>query len=186
MVNKSQFYSAPAYSTIPSSMPLCVSVDTYTDTCMGVPMEPHETLSVPNAVINDNVIIHDPLQVHSIMCEIFKDVYKSHGVGHSESLYQKAVVRAAYLKALPVMVERELYTDRGHGSFHVGRVDIEVAESCLYELKIGRPKIDADTTQLKRYLSAYDNNGESIKIASLVYFGPSMFVHDVRQKTLKF
>jgi hypothetical protein len=185
MANKSQFYHAPAYSTLPSNMPLCVTADTYTDTCMGIPIEPLETLSVPNAVINADVIRHDPLQVHSIMCEIFRDVYKSHGGGHSESLYQKAVVRAAYLKGLPVMMEREIYTDRGHGSFHVGRVDVEVAGSCLYELKIGKPKIVADTTQLKRYLGAYDNNGESIQIASLVYFGPSLHVHDVRQKTLK-
>jgi PD-(D/E)XK nuclease superfamily len=124
--------------------------------------------------------------VHQDMTEIFKDVYKRHGSTCSESLYQKAIVRRAYLDAIPTMNERELFADRGDGSLLIGRIDIEVAGICLYELKVGQPNIAKDKKQINTYLACYDLNGEAIQIAALVYFTPSgVFIHEVRNDIMR-
>jgi GxxExxY protein len=123
-----------------------------------------------------------PLEVHEEMTKIFKDVYKRHGPGLSESTYQRAAVRRAYLDGIPVMMERELFADFGDGNLLIGRVDIEVASSCLYELKIGAVNPQAHTSQVLKYIRAYDSSqSDDIKIASLVYFTPNgVVIHDVR------
>jgi hypothetical protein len=123
------------------------------------------------------------VDVHEAMCAIFRDIYCRCGGGYTESFYQKAVLRAAYLKGLPVMMERDLFADFGDGSLLAGRVDLEVAGVCLYELKIGSPKILVDSKQVKKYLKTYDANKEDIQIASLVYFGTGhVFIHNVRDR----
>jgi hypothetical protein len=120
-------------------------------------------------------------QVDAEMCEIMHNIFKRHGPRCSEALYQRAVVRRAYLDGLPTMSERELFADNGEGSLLVGRVDIEVAACCLYEFKIGQPNIAKDQQQINDYLKAYDQNLEKIEIASLVYFTKSgVFVHRIR------
>ena len=124
----------------------------------------------------------DVSKVHSHMLEIFKDIHTRYGTRYSEALYQRAIVRRAYLDGLPTMVERELFVDLGEGALMVGRVDLEVAGGCLYELKIGNPNTIKDTEQIKKYLYAYDLNLEKIQIACLVYFSHSgaLLIHDVR------
>jgi hypothetical protein len=82
---------------------------------------------------------------------------------------------------LPTMTERELFVDHGEGSLLVGRVDLEVARTCLYEFKIGSPNIARDTEQVNKYLCAYDINKETILVACLVYFTHSgLVVHEIR------
>ena len=123
-------------------------------------------------------------EVHAEMSAIFLDVYNRYGSKNSESLYQKACMRCAYLKGFPVMSERELYVDYGDGNFLIGRVDLEVAGLCLYELKIGAPNVSKDGSQIRKYLMAYDRNTENIQIACLVYFTNSGVVfHEVRSIT---
>jgi hypothetical protein len=79
------------------------------------------------------------------------------------------------------MTERELFVDHGEGSLLVGRVDLEVAGTCLYEFKIGSPNIARDTEQVNKYLCAYDINKETILVACLVYFTHSgLVVHEIR------
>ena len=120
-------------------------------------------------------------EVHVEMCAIFRDVYQRYGTKNSESLYQKACMRRGYLNGLPIMAERELYVDYGDGNFLIGRVDLEVAGMCLYELKIGAPNFAKDSDQIRKYLSAYDKNSEDIKIACLVYFTSNgVVMHEVR------
>ena len=123
----------------------------------------------------------DALEVHEEMIQIFHDVWTRHGNGCSEATYQRAVARRAYLDGLPIMMERELYADYGEGNLLAGRIDMEVASSCLYEMKIGPVKL-RDCLQVKKYLRAYDHSkSDDIKIASLVYFTSSgVVVHDVR------
>jgi hypothetical protein len=126
----------------------------------------------------------DATTVHFHMLRVFADIYTRYGSRCSESLYHRAIVRRAYLDKLPIMSERELFVDFGEGSLLVGRVDLEVAGNCLYELKIGTPNIAKDSEQIKRYLYAYDNNKEKILIASLVYFTTNgVVVHDIRNWT---
>jgi hypothetical protein len=125
-----------------------------------------------------------PADVHAEMASIFTDVYTRYGAKHSESLYQKACLRRGYMQSLPMMAERELISDYGDGSFLIGRADLEVAGSCLYELKIGPVNVVKDTDQINRYLMAYDKNGEHIKIACLVYFTQTgVVLHEVRNQT---
>jgi hypothetical protein len=126
-------------------------------------------------------LVSDAASVHSHMLGVFSDIHIRYGARYSESLYQRAIVRRAYLDMLPIMMERELFVDFGEGNLLVGRVDLEVAGKCLYELKISAPNITKDTDQIQRYLYAYDNNKETIQIASLVYFTNSgVVVHEVR------
>jgi hypothetical protein len=126
-------------------------------------------------------LLNDAAAVHSHMLGIFSEIHKRYGVRYSESLYQRAIVRRAYLHMLPSMAERELFVDHGEGSLLVGRVDLEVAGNCLYEFKIGTPSIAKDTEQINKYLCAYDRSKDSIRIASLVYFTHSgVVVHEVR------
>ena len=123
----------------------------------------------------------DALQVHDEMINIFHDVWARHGNGCSEATYQRAVARRAYLDGLPIMMERDLYADYGEGYLLAGRIDMEVASSCLYEMKIGPVKLK-DCLQVKKYLRAYDHStSDDIKIASSVYFtSTGVVVHDVR------
>jgi hypothetical protein len=123
----------------------------------------------------------DAASVHAHMLRIFSDVYTRYGTRYSEALYQRAIVRRAYLDGLPTMAERELFVDLGEGALLIGRVDLEVAGTCLYELKIGNQKLSHDTEQIKKYLYAYDLNHENIHIASLVYFTQGgVVVHEIR------
>ena len=125
--------------------------------------------------------LSDVNSVHSHMLDIFSQIHTRCGVRYSESLYQRAIMRRAYLDMLPIMAERELFVDHGEGSLLVGRVDLEVAGTCLYEFKIGTPNISKDTEQVNKYLCAYDINKETIRVASLVYFTPNgLVVHEVR------
>ena len=120
-------------------------------------------------------------EVHTEMCNLFKDIHNRYGTRCSEALYQRACVRRAYLNGLPVMAEREMYVNFGDGNFLIGRVDLEVANSCLYELKVGSTNVQKDSEQVRKYLDAYDRNGENIQIASLVYFtAGGVVLHDVR------
>jgi hypothetical protein len=125
-----------------------------------------------------------PADVHAEMTSIFSDVYTRYGAKNSESLYQKACLRRGYMQNLPMMAERELIVDYGDGNFLIGRVDLEVAGSCLYELKIGPANFVKDSEQIRRYLMAYDKNGENIQIACLVYFtSTGVVMHDVMNQT---
>jgi hypothetical protein len=120
--------------------------------------------------------------VDTEMCEIMHSVFRRHGTRCSEALYQRAVVRRAYLDGLPVMMERELFADYGEGSLLVGRVDVEVAACCLYEFKVGQPNIAKDEQQVNTYLKAYDINKETIEIAALVYFTKTgVYIHYIRR-----
>ncbi|KAJ1465822.1 hypothetical protein T484DRAFT_1757152 [Baffinella frigidus] len=129
-------------------------------------------------------LVSDAASVHSHMLDVFSDISTRYGTRYSEALYQRAVVRRAYLDMIPVMMERELFVDLGEGSLLVGRIDLEVAGNCLYELKISAPNIAKDTEQITKYLCACDLNNENIQIASLVYFTQSgVVVHEVRNFT---
>jgi len=140
----------------------------------------NQSFSYMNSVHPRRNAMH-PQEVHDEMCDIMKDVYRLYGAGYSEMLYQKAIIRAAYVQGLPVMTERDIFTDFGLGTLLVGRVDLEVAANCLYELKVGPSKIEVDKKQVHKYLKAYDNNSENIQRAALVYFAPGgLFIHNVR------
>jgi hypothetical protein len=147
-------------------------------------VNPPGEVEVLTAVCNTvGCVRYRAVDVHDAMCSIFRDVYLRCGGGYTESFYQKSVLRAAYLKGLPVMMERDLFADFGDGSLLAGRVDLEVAGVCLYELKVGPPKIMVDSKQVKKYLKTYDKNEEDIQIASLVYFGTGhVFIHNVRER----
>jgi hypothetical protein len=120
-------------------------------------------------------------QVHDAVVQISKNIHYNFGPNCSESLYQRAVLRATYLKNLPAMLEREVFTDYGQGSLLVGRIDLEVASCCLYEFKSSKINIAEHSLQLQRYLRAYDNNNETIRVAALLYFTQTgIFVHRVR------
>jgi hypothetical protein len=126
----------------------------------------------------------DAAGVHAHMLHMFREIHTRYGVRYTESLYQRAIVRRAYLDMLPIMTERELFVDHGEGSLLVGRVDLEVAGTCLYEFKIGSPNIARDTEQVNKYLCAYDINKENILVACLVYFTHSgLVVHEIRNIT---
>jgi GxxExxY protein len=146
------------------------------------PLKTEDDDDTANASQQNGSRTFNPMEVHEEMMRIFKDVYKRHGPGLSESTYQRAAVRRAYLDGLPVMMERELFADFGDGNLLIGRVDIEVASSCLYELKIGTANPQVHTPQVLKYIRAYDSSAsDDIKIASLVYFTPTgVVMHEVR------
>jgi hypothetical protein len=118
------------------------------------------------------------------MSMIMKRVADTYPTACSESVYQKAVLREAYLAGLPVMVERDVFVDYGNGSLLMGRVDMEVAGVCLYELKVGKPNIEVHAMQLQKYIQAYDQNKENIQVAKLVYFTSNRVItHVMRDAT---
>lgn len=118
--------------------------------------------------------------VHEAVVQVSKEIHASFGPNCSESLYQRGVLRGLYLQNLPAMQERDIFTDYGQGSLLIGRVDLEVAGCCLYEFKSGKVNIAEHSNQLKRYLRAYANNNETIRVAALMYFTQTgVFVHRV-------
>jgi hypothetical protein len=123
-------------------------------------------------------------EVDKEMSMIMKRVADTYPTACSESVYQKAVLREAYLAGLPVMVERDVFVDYGNGSLLMGRVDMEVAGVCLYELKVGKPNIEVHAMQLQKYIQAYDQNKENIQVAKLVYFTSNRVItHVMRDAT---
>jgi hypothetical protein len=134
------------------------------------PVTVNEVVNVPRQFVKPNSVQYRASEVEQEMGSIMQRVFSTYPEGCSESLYQKAVLREAYLSGLPVMVERDVYADYGNGSLLLGRVDMEVAGVCLYEFKVGIPKIAEHSKQLQKYLAAYDKNQENIQVAKLVYF----------------
>jgi GxxExxY protein len=176
--------ATPGLSMNPSWSPM---VQESVESALSMPPEQDRSsgeVEVLTAVANTvGSVRYRAVDVHEAMCSIIRDVYRRCGGGYTESFYQRAVLRAAYLQGLPVMMERDLFADFGGGSLLAGRVDLEVAGVCLYELKVGSPKIPVDSKQVKKYLKAYDVNKEDIQIASLVYFGTGhVFIHNVRER----
>jgi hypothetical protein len=154
---------------------------------MEIDKDPHVTsryFATGRQFVKPNSVQYSAFDVDQEMCAIMQRVVTTYPASCSESLYQKAVLREAYLSGLPVMVERDVYADYGFGALHVGRVDMEVAGVCLYELKIGKPNIEPHSMQLKKYLKAYDHNKENIQVAKLVYFTPNRVItHVLRDAT---
>jgi PD-(D/E)XK nuclease superfamily len=145
------------------------------------------TVTPSRKFVKPGSVQYRAFDVDQEMDTIMKRVVTTYPEGCSESLYQKAVLREAYLSGLPVMVERDVFADYGSGSLLMGRVDMEVAGVCLYELKIGTPKIMEHSKQLGKYLRAYDHNKENIQVAKLVYFTPGRVVtHVMRDATPAF
>jgi hypothetical protein len=141
-----------------------------------------ETSADNNCVFLPNISLVPYAEcVHDNVVRMCKTSHASYGPNCSEALYQRAVLRAAYLHNFPAMQEREIFTDYGHGSLPIGRIDLEVASCCLYEFKCCKVNIEEHSRQLQRYLRAYDNNKECIRVAALLYFtNTGVFVHRVR------
>ncbi|KAJ1466782.1 hypothetical protein T484DRAFT_1756366 [Baffinella frigidus] len=136
--------------------------------------------------VKPNSVQYHACEVNREMNSIMQQVVTTYPSSCSESLYQKVVLRGAYLSGLPVMVERDVFADYGNGSLLLGRVDMEVAGVCLYELKIGTPNILSHSKQLEKYLQAYDHNKENIQVAKLVYFTQNRLItHVLRDEVSK-
>ena len=161
--------STPQYSSEPES-----GVNTYVQACTA-----NEFVNVPRQFVKPRSVQYHAGEVDQEMSLIIHRVFNTYPEGCSESLYQKAVLREAYLSGLPVMVERDVFTNYGTGSLLLGRVDMEVAGVCLYEFKVGTPKFAEHSKQLQKYIRAYDHNKENIQVAKLVYFTMSGVVTKV-------
>jgi hypothetical protein len=149
-------------------------VNTYVQACTA-----NEFVNVPRQFVKPRSVQYHAGEVDQEMSLIIHRVFNTYPEGCSESLYQKAVLREAYLSGLPVMVERDVFTNYGTGSLLLGRVDMEVAGVCLYEFKVGTPKFAEHSKQLQKYIRAYDHNKENIQVAKLVYFTMSGVVTKV-------
>jgi hypothetical protein len=150
-------------------------------------METEQDAKKARKFVKPGSVQYSAYEVDLEMNKIMKHVVTTYPKSCSESVYQKAVLREAYLAGLPVMVERDVFSDYGNGSLLMGRVDMEVAGVCLYELKVGKPNIEVHALQLQKYLQAYDQNKENIQVAKLVYFVANRLVmHVMRDATPDF
>ena len=102
------------------------------------------------------------------------DVYFNLGDGCSERMYQEALLHALYIMNVPVLIERPVYAMNGGMTVMKGRIDLEIARRFILELKVSAPttaNLRKDKKQLRRYISAYNDNGVRLERAALVYFG---------------
>jgi GxxExxY protein len=110
----------------------------------------------------------------SLIVEACADVYFELGDGCSESAYQTALLYALYRMHIPAIVERPVYATTQGMTVLKGRVDMEISGRFILEFKVSPPtatRLRADKKQLRRYISAYKQNGTRLERAALVYFG---------------
>lgn len=109
----------------------------------------------------------------SSLLEAAGDIYFQLGEGHSEKAYQTALLYKLYQLGVPCLMERPVYVTENSMSILAGRVDLEVNQRFLLELKVSNPSavnVRKDRKQLKRYITAYQANGVTLERAALVYF----------------
>jgi GxxExxY protein len=107
------------------------------------------------------------------LLETAGDVYFTLGDGHSEKAYQTALLYKLYQLDVPCLMERPVYVTENSMSILAGRVDLEVNQRFLLELKVSHPSavnMRKDRKQLRRYITAYKTNGVNLERAALVYF----------------
>lgn len=103
--------------------------------------------------------------------EFCKQVAKDLGGGHSEAVYEQALLRRLYNAKTPVLRQVQWFSKTNSGDLlSVGFADLEVDHSFIVELKIG-PKIKPEhITQLNRYLRAAQKMGSPIRAGAVVCF----------------
>ena len=112
------------------------------------------------------------IQWHEVV-KICCDVYEDHGIDCTELMYQNAVFFKLYTLGVPSIRERNLYVKFGDVFVHRGRIDLEIGSKFLLEFKISPStpnNIRAHTQQLKRYIRTYNDNGQHLEKAAVVYF----------------
>lgn len=105
--------------------------------------------------------------------DVAGNAFEEHGDACSERVYQDAMFYALYRRGIPCIRERPLYVLNSGYSVHKGRVDLEIASKFILELKVcsaTERNISRDKKQLRRYLRAYQQNGQSIERAAIIYF----------------
>jgi hypothetical protein len=112
----------------------------------------------------------------SNLLELAGQTYFEIGPNHSEKAYQTSLMHRLYQQGIPSLVERCVYVHENNTTVLAGRVDLEVNQRFLLELKICPPtsnNVYRDRKQLRRYIAAYKKNNEHLENAALVYFSCS-------------
>jgi GxxExxY protein len=112
----------------------------------------------------------------SNLLELTGQTYFELGPNHSEKAYQTSLMYRLYQQGIPSLVERCVYVHENNTTVLAGRVDLEVNQRFLLELKICPPtsnNVHRDRKQLRRYITAYKKNNEHLENAALVYFSCS-------------
>jgi len=125
------------------------------------------------AGIHCNSSTRQPRVKWSELVDIAGNAFEEHGDACSERVYQDAMFYALYRRGIPCIRERPLYVLNSGYSVHKGRVDLEIASQFILELKVcsaTERNITRDKKQLRRYLRAYQQNGQSIERAAIIYF----------------
>jgi GxxExxY protein len=107
------------------------------------------------------------------MLDIATNVFNQYGVGYSEKVYQEAMHLSAYKQGIPSLIERPVHVLHGDVPLLIGRVDLEVDNRLLFELKIhtfNATNVRKDRVQIQKYLRAYAQNQHVIEHAALIYF----------------
>ena len=102
------------------------------------------------------------------------DAYSQNGIGHSERCYQDSVFWKLYHLGIAAVRERPLIVEEEGFTVSRGRTDLEIASKFLLEFKVCPPtseNVRKAQTQVKRYLRTYEEKGQKIIRAAIVFFG---------------
>jgi GxxExxY protein len=106
--------------------------------------------------------------------DIARTVFDQYGIGNTERVYQEAMYFSAYKSGIPCLMERSIHIVHDDMPLLIGRVDLEVDNKLVFELKIhafNAVNFRKDRVQLQKYLRAYAQNNQVIENAALIYFG---------------
>ena len=99
-----------------------------------------------------------------------KEIMETHRCRQTESFYEKMLACHLYERGIPYMTQVDCFVQRGSTQIMVGRLDMEIAQNTIIELKVAPRITPADEAQLMKYVRAKRLCGMKLEHAAVVCF----------------
>jgi len=93
-----------------------------------------------------------------------------HRERQTECFYEKMLACYLYERGIPYMTQVDCFVQQGTTQVHVGRLDMEIAQSVILELKVAPRVTPGDRAQLMKYVRAKRACGMRLERAAVVCF----------------
>ena len=97
-----------------------------------------------------------------------EDVMAKHRSGGTEAMYRRSLEVELYYKGICCLSEVDCFLMSGSVPIHVGRLDLEVDNRVILELKVGPRITDKHLQQLRKYVHARLSTGMEVEAAAVV------------------
>jgi GxxExxY protein len=97
-----------------------------------------------------------------------EDVMAAHRSGGTEAMYRRSLEVELYYKGICCLSEVDCFVMSGSVPVHVGRLDLEVDNRVILELKVAPRITEKHLQQLRKYVRARISTGMAVEAAAVV------------------